>query len=117
MSNTWTALYTKLTGVPNRQILDNIVHIRSDLNVPVNIRVPLFPLQRFDENITATALFTTDKLGLKHRYICCHTTGWESQRTSLGKKMDLSIEPPSDEHMERLKSLAEKYVRNVQIGG
>jgi pyruvate formate lyase activating enzyme len=114
-----SAVHKKLTGVPNRQILDNIVHIRSDLNVPVNIRVPVIPgCNDSDENITATALFTADKLGPETpiHLLPYHRQG-ESKNESLGKKMDLSIEPPSDEHMERLKSLAEKYVRNVQIGG
>ena len=41
----------------------------------------------------------------------------ESKNESLGKAMDLSIEVPSDEHMQRLKAIVESFGVECQIGG
>jgi len=41
----------------------------------------------------------------------------ESKNESLGNEMNLTIEVPSQSHMEHLKSLVESYGLKAQIGG
>ncbi len=41
----------------------------------------------------------------------------ESKNESLGKEVNWSIEIPSDEHMDHLKSIVESFGLKAQIGG
>ena len=71
-----------------------------------------------DENIEAMAAFVSDKLGNDVR-VCLlpyHRLG-ESKNESLGHEMDLSMEIPSDDHMQHLKEIVENYNLETQIGG
>lgn len=114
-----TTKHMEYTGVPNEQILDNIQHIYHDLGVKVTIRVPTIPgYNDSDENIAATAQFVRDKLGpdVAVHLLPYHRLG-ESKNESLGNEMNLSIDVPSDEHMQHLKELVESYGLKVQIGG
>ena len=110
--------HREYTGVPNEQILDNIRHVHCDLGVAVTIRVPTIPgYNDSEENIAATAQFARS-LGedVQLHLLPYHRLG-ESKNQSLGRPSEMGIEPPSDEHMERLKSVAGQYVSYVQIGG
>lgn len=112
-------VHKKLTGVPNEMILDNIKHIYHDLKVPVYIRIPTVPgYNDSEENIAATAKFAAEQLGpdVQVHLLPYHRLG-ESKNESLGKKMNMSIEVPSDEHMQKLKALVEQYGLVAQIGG
>ena len=114
-----SAEHKRLTGVPNEQILENIKHIYHDLHVPVYVRVPTIPgYNDSDENIAATARFARDELGpdVQVHLLPYHRLG-ESKNESLGKKMDMSIDIPSDEHMQHLKSIVESFGLKSQIGG
>lgn len=114
-----TEKHREYTGVPNEQILSNIRHIYHDLHVPIWIRVPVIPGHNDTEwNIGATARFVRDQLGsdVKVCLLPYHRLG-ESKNDSLGKEMDWSVEIPSDDHMERLKTLAEGFGLTAQIGG
>ena len=114
-----SAKHKEYTGVPNEIILENIQHIYHDLHVPVWIRVPVIPGHNdSDENIEAMAAFVSDKLGNDVR-VCLlpyHRLG-ESKNESLGHEMDLSMEIPSDDHMQHLKEIVENYNLETQIGG
>jgi len=111
--------HEEYTGVPNEQILENIIHINRDLKVPVWVRVPTIPGHNDDDaNIEAMAKFVHENLTPDTR-VCLlpyHRLG-ESKNESLGKEMDMSIDVPSDEHMNHLKDIVEKYGLTVQIGG
>ena len=114
-----SAEHKRLTGVPNEQILENIKHVYHDLHVPVYVRVPTIPgYNDSDENIAATARFARDELGpdVQVHLLPYHRLG-ESKNESLGKKMDMSIDIPSDEHMQHLKSIVESFGLKSQIGG
>ena len=114
-----SAEHKRLTGVPNEQILANIKHIYHDLHVPVYVRVPTVPgYNDSDENIAATARFAREELGpdVQVHLLPYHRLG-ESKNESLGKKIDMSIEIPSDEHMQHLKSIVESFGLKSQIGG
>jgi len=108
-----------LTGVSNRQILENLKYIYHKLKVPFMVSIPVVPAYNdSDENIAATSRFVADELGhdVPVRLLPYHRLG-ESKNESLGKEMDLSIEIPSDEHMQHLKSMVESFGLQTQIGG
>ena len=114
-----SAVHKELTGVPNEQILSNIKHIYHDLKKTVAIRVPTIPgYNDSDENIDRTARFVREELGpdVQVHLLPYHRLG-ESKNESLGREMDMSIEVPSDEHMQHLKSIVEGYGLYCQIGG
>lgn len=111
--------HKRLTGVPNEQILENIRYIHCELGVPAMISLPTIPgYNDSDENIAATARFVAEELGadVKMRLLPYHRLG-ESKNESLGKTMNMSIEVPTDEHMQRLKLIAESFGVETQIGG
>ena len=111
--------HRELTGVPNELILDNIRHIYHDLHKTVTVRVPVIPGYNDDDvNIARTAKFVKEELGedVGIHLLPYHRLG-ESKNDSLGKEMDFSIEVPSDEHMEHLKSIVEGFGLYSQIGG
>lgn len=114
-----SAKHKEYTGVPNEQILDNIKHIYNDLKVPVWARIPCITGYNCDKvNIAATAKFIANNLGtdVKVCLLPYHRLG-ESKNESLGKEMDWSIDIPSNEYMNELKELVEKYGLTAQIGG
>ena len=111
--------HRRLTGVPNELILSNIKHVYRDLKKAVTVRVPTIPgCNDSEENIAATARFVRDELGpeVGVHLLPYHRLG-ESKNQSLGRPSEMGIEPPSDEHMQHLKEIAEQYVSYVQIGG
>ncbi len=111
--------HERLTGVSNNLILENLIHIYHDLMVPFMISIPVIPgYNDSDENIAATAIFISEKLGkdVPVRLLPYHRLG-ESKNDSLGKPMDFSIIPPSEEHMHHLKELVTAYGLSAQIGG
>ncbi len=111
--------HRKLTGVPNEPILENIKHIHNELGVPIMISLPTIPgYNDSPENIAATARFVAEELGndVKIRLLPYHRLG-ESKNESLGKEMDMSIEVPGDEHMNKLKAIVESFGVAAQIGG
>ena len=114
-----SAAHKALTGVPNELILSNIRHVYHDLKKAVTVRVPTIPgCNDSLENIAATARFVKEELGedVGVHLLPYHRLG-ESKNESLGRTMDLSIQVPSDEHMERLKGVVEGFGLYCQIGG
>ena len=114
-----TKKHQEYTGVPNEQILDNILHVYHDLKVPVFIRVPTIPgYNDSDENISAVARFVSERMGkdVEIHLLPYHRMG-ESKNESLGNEMNLTIDVPAQSHMEHLKTLVESYGLKAQIGG
>lgn len=114
-----SAVHRALTGAPNEPILHNIRHIYHELKKAVAIRVPVIPgCNDSAENIAATARFVREELGpeVPLHLLPYHRLG-EAKNESLGKEMDLSIEVPSDAHMEELRQLVEGFGLCCQVGG
>jgi pyruvate formate lyase activating enzyme len=114
-----SAEHERLTGVPNKQILDNIRYTYHELKVPVTVRVPVIPgCNDSDSNISDTAEFVKRELGddVAVHLLPYHRLG-ESKNESLGRKMDLSIDVPSDEQMQRFKGIVESFGLKSQVGG
>ena len=111
-----SARHREYTGVPNETILENIRHIRRDLQVPVVVRVPVIPGHNDDEeNIAATARFAAE-LDAPVHLLPYHRLG-EGKLESLGQALRLRLEVPSDAQMERLREVAEAQGVRAQIGG
>lgn len=111
-------VHKELTGVSNELILDNIK--RASALLPVIIRIPVAPeYNDSDENILATAMFAANlgKNLQRIELLPYHKFGTHLY-DQLGMEYKLKdVEPPSDEHMEKLKELIESCGIKAQIGG
>jgi pyruvate formate lyase activating enzyme len=111
-------VHKELTGVSNELILENIK--KASILYPVIIRIPIAPgLNDSDENILATAKFAAE-LGKNLQRI--EILPYHKFGTHLYDQLDMeyklkNVEPPKDEHMEKLKELIELCGVKAQIGG
>lgn len=112
-------MHKAFTGVANESILENIRHIYHVLHIPVVIRVPIIPgYNDSEENIANTARFTLENLSSEvHVHLMPYHRLGESKSESLGRQMDFSIDIPSDDHMQMLKAIVERFGLETQIGG
>lgn len=111
-------VHKELTGVSNRRILANAK--KTAAMRPMIVRIPLVPgYNDSDDNIFATARFAAELGGEFERIELLPYHAFGSQTYSrLGREYKLAdVEPPSDEHMERLKGIVESCGVKAQIGG
>lgn len=109
--------HMKLTGVSNRQILDNLSNL-AKLGSNVWIRVPIIPgINDDDENILGIGQLM-NSLKLKDIFILSyHNIATEKYR-KLGKTYDLSnIKTPSNAYMEEVASKLKSFGLSVKLGG
>ncbi len=111
-------VHRKLTGVSNELILENVR--KASALRPVIMRIPMVPGHNdSDDNILDTASFAA-RLGenlTRIELLPYHQFGTQTYGR-LGREYELSdIEPPGDDHMERLKGIVEACGVAVQIGG
>jgi pyruvate formate lyase activating enzyme len=111
-------VHKELTGVANERILENTR--RAAVLLPVIVRITTVPgYNDSRENITATARFAAE-LGEKLQRVELlpyHLFGTQTYGR-LGRAYQLQgVEPPSDDHMKRLKMIVESCGVKVQIGG
>ncbi len=111
-------VHKEITGVSNELILDNARRV-SELR-PMIVRVPVVPgCNDSAENILETAIFASS-LGENFKRIELlpyHKYGTQTY-SRLGREYQLAdVEPPGDDHMERLKEIVESRGLRVQIGG
>ncbi len=114
-----SAEHSRLTGVANDIILDNIKYIYHVMEKDIAIRVPTVPgYNDSRKNISDTAAFVRDSLGknVPIHLLPYHRLG-ESKNESLGNKAEMGIEVPSGEHMQELKALVETFGIQCRIGG
>lgn len=115
-----SARHCALTGVPNEQILSNLIYIRKVLKKDMEIRTPLVPGCNGDlENIRATAGFIARYLGedVPWRLLPYHRLG-ESKRRSLESEGEgFSAELPEQSWLETCKKAGEEYGLTVLLGG
>ena len=112
------AAHRELTGVSNQLILEN--SRRASAMRPMIIRIPVVPSYNdSDDNILATARFAAG-LGenLKRvELLPYHKFGIQIY-SRLGREYKLKdVEPPSDDHMKRLKEIVESCGIRAKIGG
>jgi len=111
-------MHKKLTGVSNELILENAR--KASAMCPMIVRIPTVPgYNDSDDNILATARFAAE-LGenLKRiELLPYHKFGTQTY-SRLGREYTLKdVEPPSDDHMKRLKEMVESCGVRAQIGG
>jgi len=112
--------HKRLTGVPNDLILNHAKKIRNELNLPMLARVPILPgYNDSPENLEKTARFIAHELGanIKVHLLPYHRLGETKYERLEAPKRLISLEPPSDERMEKLKTLFESFGLEVHLGG
>jgi len=109
-----------LTGVSNGLILENAKKIFHELSIPMLARIPIITgYNDTIENIQATGHFIAHELGstVKVHLLPYHRLG-ETKYERLDKvEKIISIEPPSDTHMQALVSIIESFGLDTQVGG
>jgi len=112
--------HKEYTGVSNELILENARRISRESSVPIWARVPIIPGYNDSfENFEATARFIANELGKAVKQVNLlpyHRLG-ESKYERLERSYSLAIEPPTEEHMLRLKKIFESYGLETYIGG
>jgi len=106
-----------LTGVPNELILENARKMAAG-GTAMQVRIPIVPgYNDSEENLRATSQFCLE-LGPAVKLVQIlpyHRLG-AVKYGRLQRKYELeSLEPPSDEHMNRCKQLIESYGLKVQV--
>ncbi len=113
-------VHQKHTGVSNNLILDNAKRIYHECHIPIMARVPVVPGYNDSvENIRTTANFVATELGkdVKVHFLPYHRLG-ETKYERLECISNLkSIQPPSEEDVEKLKEIAESFGLTAFIGG
>lgn len=113
-----SAKHKEFTTQPNELILENAVKIAKDANKLI-IRVPVIPT--FNDTEAEIADIAKFASGLKDvneiNLLPYHRFG-KDKYDGLGRKYLMGeIPSPTDEHMQKLKAVAERYGLNCKIGG
>lgn len=111
--------HKEFTGVPNELILENARKIAESGRAELTIRTPVIPgFNHTGEEIHAIAEFAASLPGVKaHHLLPYHRLG-EGKYDGLGREYSMhGIEPPPDEYMRRLLSIAKRSGLHCQIGG
>ena len=111
-------VHKELTGVSNELILENTR--KTAALRPTIIRIPIIPGYNDSlGNISATARFAAELEDnfMRIELLPYHKFGSQTY-SRLGRDYELSdVEPPTDDHMNRLKLIVESCGVNAQIGG
>ena len=118
IKHTDSAKHKFFTGVPNELILENARKI-AETGQNLIIRVPVVPgFNSTPEEILEIARFAKSLPGVEKLHLLPYHRLGSDKYDGLGRKYTLSaIEPPSNEHMEKLAKAALVTGLHVQIGG
>lgn len=118
IKHTDSAKHKFFTGVPNELILEN-AHKIAETGQNLIIRVPVVPgFNSTPEEILEIARFAKSLPGVEKLHLLPYHRLGSDKYDGLGRKYTLSaIEPPSNEHMEKLAKAALTTGLHVQIGG
>ncbi len=110
--------HKKFTTSGNEQILENAKKLANS-GVELIIRTPVIPtFNDTPEEISAIAKFASSLKGVKEHHLLPYHRLGQDKYAGLNRTYSLShVEPPTDEKMQSLKEIAEKYGLRVQIGG
>jgi pyruvate formate lyase activating enzyme len=115
-----SARHKEYTGVPNELILENAKRIYEELDLPMLARLPIMPgYNDSPENMELTAQFIANDLGggLKVHLLPYHRLGEAKYERMEAPGKAISIEPPSEAHMEGLIKIFESKGLEAVIGG
>lgn len=114
-----SAIHKELTGVPNELILENLKKTVAETSATVIVRVPVIPgANDSDENMEATAAFVQQAgVGIVH-ILPYHRMGL-GKYAGLCREYPLGeeVESPSDERMQQIQKIFQKYHLKCGIGG
>lgn len=110
--------HRQFTGKPNHKILHNAKYIAENANELI-IRVPVIPTFNATEGeIAQIAEFAASLPNVKKLHLLPYHRFGIDKYAGLGRKYELEhIKSPTDEHMEKLKAVVQKYNLECQIGG
>lgn len=112
--------HKKFTGRSNELILENAKKVAASGMTQLSIRVPVIPtFNDTPEEIRAIAEFSDQLSGVKKIHLLpYHRLGYDKY-VGLGREYLMGdVQVPSEEHMQMLKAIVEKYTSlSCQIGG
>ncbi|MBS7297860.1 MAG: glycyl-radical enzyme activating protein [Eubacteriales bacterium] len=110
--------HKKFTGQPNELILENAVKIASKASKLV-IRVPVIPTFNDTEaEISDIAKFASSLSGVREINLLPYHRFGKDKYDGLNREYLMGdLHSPTDEHMEKLKAVAESYGLKCKIGG
>ncbi|MBI2192155.1 MAG: glycyl-radical enzyme activating protein [Planctomycetes bacterium] len=110
--------HREVTGVDSGQILANF-RLLAERRVPLVVRIPIIPgYTDFEENIRAAAMLAASAPSLRSVDLMRYHRLGQAKWSRLGKEYPLDgISPPTDETMNRLKSLVESLGIPAAIQG
>ena len=110
--------HKEFTGVSNELIMDNAIKLAL-IAKNLTIRVPVIPtFNDTEDEIYSIAKFARSLRGVSQIHLLpYHRLGYDKY-IGLGREYTMgNVEPPTKEHMEKLKKAAEVTGLNVVIGG
>ena len=112
-----SAKHKEFTTQPNELILENAPKIAE--RVKLTVRVPVIPgFNDTADEIRDIASFAKTLKGVTEMHILPYHRHGADKYAGLGRNYELDgVLPPTDEHMEMLKGVAESVGIKCQIGG
>jgi pyruvate formate lyase activating enzyme len=114
------AKHKEYTGVSNRPTLENARRACQKLSIPMWARIPIIPGHNDSaENMEATARFVAQELRNCVKRVCLlpyHRLG-ETKFERLERDYSLFTSPPSQEHLQELQGIFERFGLPTYIGG
>lgn len=118
IKHTDSAKHKEFTTQPNERILENAVKIAENANKLI-IRVPVIPTFNDTEaEIASIAKFASTLKGVDEINLLPYHNFGKDKYEGLGREYLMGYAPsPTNEHMEKLKSVAESFGLKCKIGG
>ncbi len=118
IKHTDSTKHKEFTTKPNELILENAVKIAEKANKLI-IRVPVIPtFNDTEEEIASIAKFASSLKGVKEINLLPYHSFGRDKYEGLGRKYMMGDLPsPTDEKMQKLKKVAERYGLICKIGG
>ncbi len=110
--------HEKFTTMPNERILENAAKIAKKAKKLI-IRVPVIPtFNDTEQEISSIAKFVSGLEGVEEINLLPYHRFGEDKYKGLGREYPMGdAQTPTDEHMEKLKAVAERYGLKCKIGG
>lgn len=105
------------TGVSNERILSNLQKL-DGLNIPIIIRMPLIPGHNdSDDDLEKAAAFLSALKNLDRVDLMNYHTFGVVKYAQIGMKYELDLSPLSEERLDEICRIFERYSIKTQIGG
>lgn len=111
--------HKKYTGVSNRLMLGNARRASHKLSIPIWARIPVIPgYNDSAENIEAKDRFIAEELGncVKRVSLLPYHRLGKTKFERLGVNYSVSTSPPSEEHLQELQRVFERFGLSAYIG-